>query len=98
MGSRVTLWQVLFKTNMDREKYLRELMEWIDPYSILVLDENDELQQLHCPFKVIVVVSVGEYTIGDVLVVEVVKLTIDLRDVYVINGKAFYVTHFRLYV
>jgi hypothetical protein len=86
-------------TNMDYSKdYIRELMKWVDPYSILIINSNCQLVRLYCPFSVVVKIPVGNLQIDDVVTVEAVKITLELKDVYIINGKAFYVIHFRILI
>lgn len=82
---------------MDYSKdYIGELMKWIDPYSILVIDEYGQLRRIYCPFTVLVTIPVGKFQHGDIVAVEAVKVTMELKDVYIIERKAYYIIHFRI--
>jgi hypothetical protein len=78
--------------------YISELMKWIDPYSILVIDEDDQLRRIYCPFAVLVTIPVGKFQLGDIVAVEAVKITLELKDVFIIEGKAYYIIHFRIFI
>lgn len=84
---------------MDYSKdYISELMKWIDPYSILVIDKYGQLQRIFCPFTVLVTIPVGKLHYGDIVAVEAVKITLELKDVFIIGGKAYYIIHFRILI
>jgi len=36
--------------------------------------------------------------VGDIAVVEAVKITLELKDVYIIRGKAYYIWNFKIIV
>jgi len=78
-----------YSTNMDKnEKYIRELFELVGTDSILVIDKRGKLARLYCPFEVVVVGLLPDLKIGDIVWVEAVKMTVTLKDVYIIRGKA----------
>jgi len=81
---------------MDQTKYLEEISKFCDPLSILVLDENGRLIRIYCPFPVVVLKSVGNLYKEDIVYVQAVKLTPKLMDVFIINGKAYYLYYFRI--
>jgi hypothetical protein len=76
--------------------YIAELMKWVDPFSLLVLGFDGQLIRLYCPFTVLVIIPIGTLERGDAVLVEAVKVTLELRDVYIIEGKAYYLIHFRI--
>lgn len=92
------MWQVLFiEIIMEYSKdYISEFMKWVDPFSILVISGYNQLRRIYCPFTVEVIIPVGELQSGDVVYVEAVKITLELKDVYIIGGKAYYLFHFRI--
>jgi hypothetical protein len=63
--------------------------EWI-----YIVTCNNVLKQLFCPFKVIVLSSVGVLVQGEIVLVKAVKVTMELKTVFVIEGKAYYYFHF----
>lgn len=83
---------------MDQTKYLEEISKFCDPLSILVLDENARLIRIFCPFPVEVLKPVGGLEEGDIVYVQAVKLTLELRDVFIINGRAYYLYYFRILI
>jgi hypothetical protein len=80
------------------KEYISELMKHCDPYSILVVGTQGQLIRLFCPFNVVVVLPVGYLVKGDVYYVDAVKVTLELRDVYIIQGKAYYIVHFKVII
>lgn len=73
-------------------------MKYCSPYSILVIGIAGQLIRLYCPFTVIVEYPVGYLIKGDVYLVDAVKVTFELKDVYIIEGKAYYIIHFRIII
>jgi hypothetical protein len=43
-----------------------------------------------------VIIPVGNLEKGAARLVEAVKVTLELKDVYVIEGKAYYIIHFKI--
>ena len=78
--------------------YIAELMKYCDPFSLLVIGKAGQLIRIYCPFHVLVVYPVGALEKGDVVMVEAVKVTIELKDVYIVQGRAYYIIHFRLLI
>jgi len=80
------------------EEYLKELLKQVKSDSILIIDTEDKLRRIYCPFNVIVIRLVPNLRIGDIAVVEAVKITLELKDVYIIRGKAYYIWNFKILV
>lgn len=81
---------------MDNNKYIEEISKFCSPYSILVLDYEGKLKRIHCPFEVTVIIAVGNLEAGDICFVEAVRLTLDLKDVFIIAGRAYFLYYFRI--
>ena len=81
---------------MDKEKYLKELLKWISSDSLLVLDEKGNLRRLYCPFKVICLINFPAISKGDKVSVDAIKLTVEVREVYIIKGTAYHIAYFRI--
>ena len=79
-----------------KAKYLQKLLEFVKSDSILVINSSNEIRRIYCPFNVMVIRIIPEYMIGDIAVVEAVKITIELENVYIIRGKAYYIWNFRI--
>jgi len=64
--------------------------------SILYIDSEGNLKRLYCPFQVMAIATIPPIMQGDLVWIEAVKITPDGKDVYIINGKGYYVIYFRL--
>ena len=81
---------------MDNEKYLQELLKWVSSDSLLVIDELGNLRRLYCPFKVICLVNFPAITKGEKVSVDSIKLTVEIREVYIIKGVAYHIAYFTI--
>ena len=81
---------------MDKE--LAEQLEYSSSEWIYIVSWNNVLKQLFTPFKVTVIRSVGELEIGQMVWVSQVKVTPQLKTVYIIEGKAYYFFHFDIII
>jgi hypothetical protein len=75
-------------------KYILELFKIVSTNSILVIMHNGKLKRLYCPFWVIAKVDVPPLKRGSEYIVEAVKMTLKLQDVFMIEGKAYFVWYF----
>ena len=76
-----------------------ELVKWLkysDSKSILVVNEHKELQELNCPFKVLVIANIGSLEKGEIVMVVEIKVNRQLIVIYIIDGNAFYYYHFEI--
>lgn len=80
----------------ENEKYVRELFKYVKTDSILVISADGNLIRIYCPFEVEVIGILPDLKVGDIVWVEAVKMTLTLKDVYVIKGKAYYVWFFKM--
>jgi len=80
----------------DHEKYIQELFKYVSTDSILYVHKLGRLRQLYCPFKVIIMRLIPHHSIGDKVSVEAVQITLELKETYIIKGKAYYVYNFRI--
>jgi len=81
---------------MDNEKYIRELLKWVDETSLLVIDKKGHLRRIYCPFKVVCLVEFPDITKGEKVAVMAVKLTMSVKEVYIIKGRAYFIIYFRI--
>jgi len=81
---------------MDKEEYLKELLKWVSSDSLLVIDGKGNLRRIYCPFKVICLVNFPDITKGQKVAVEAIKLTIEIREVYIIRGVAYHIAYFTI--
>ena len=80
------------------DKDLAEQLEHSSSEWIYIVTWNNLLKQLFTPFEVEVIRSVGELEIGQIVWVSQVKVTQQLKTVYIIKGKAYYFFHFDIIV
>lgn len=79
---------------MSKEEYLQELLKWVSSDSLQVIDEKGNIRRLYCPFKVICLVNFPAITKGEKVFVDAIKLTVEVREVYIIKGTAYYIAYF----
>ena len=81
---------------MSKKEYLEELLKWVSSDSILVIDKNGKIRRIYCPFKVICLVTFPEIKQGEKVNVDAVKLTVEVKEVYIIKGIAYYIIFFKI--
>jgi hypothetical protein len=83
-------------TDKNRE-YILELFKIVNTTSILVIDHQGTLKRLNCPFKVVAIVEVPpQITVGVFYLVEAVKMTLELKEVFIIKGKGYLIWYFKI--
>jgi hypothetical protein len=83
-------------TERNRE-YIYELFKIVSTTSILVVDLKGNLKRLHCPFRVVAIVELPpQITAEAFYMVEAVKMTLDLKEVFIIESKGYYYWYFRI--
>lgn len=80
------------------DKELSELLKYSSPKELYIITWNNLLKLLFCPFKVKVLNNVGLLVEGQIELVEEVKVTNDLKTVYIIKGVAYYYFHFDILI
>lgn len=81
---------------MSNEEYLKELLNWVSSDSLLVIDKKGLLRRIYCPFWVVCLVDFPDIKQGDRVSVETVKLTVEVKEVYIIRGTAYYILYFKI--
>jgi len=78
-------------------KYILELFKVVGTTSILIVDWKGNLKRLNCPFRVIAVVEMTPHiNVGAFYHVDAVKMTLELREVYIIEGKGYFIWYFKI--
>ena len=80
------------------KKDLAELLKYSSPREIYVITWNNILKRLFCPFRVKVLQDIGALKKGQTVLVQEVKVTFELKTVYIINNEAYYYHHFDILV
>ena len=80
------------------KKELAELLKYSSPLEIYVITWNNTLIKLHCPFEVQVLQDIGTLKTGQFVLVDEIKVTIELKTVFIIDTKAYYYYHFEIVI
>ena len=77
---------------------MAELLKYSSPREIYVITYNNILKRLFCPFRVKVLQDIGALKRGQIVLVNEVKVTLEIKTVFMINGQAYYYYHFDIIV
>lgn len=80
------------------DKELAELLKFSNSKELWIVTYNNLLKLLFCPFKVLVKHNIGTLKAGQIVWVEEVKVTPELKTVYIIKGVPYFYNHFELIV
>lgn len=81
---------------MSKEEYLKELLKWVSTDDMLVIDKSGRLRRIYCPFKVVCLVTFPDIKQGEKVFVDAIKLTIEVKEVFIIKGTAYYIIYFSI--
>jgi len=73
---------------------LAEELKYFSSDSVYVVTWANELKQVFTPFKIVVNSDIGQLSKGEIVWVEKVKCTFELKTVFIVEGKAYYHFHF----
>lgn len=77
---------------------MAELLKYSSPREIYIITYNNILKRLICPFRVKVLQDIGTLKRGQIVLVVQVKVTLELKTVFVIDKHAYYYYHFDIIV
>jgi hypothetical protein len=75
---------------------LSELLKYSSPREIYVITHFGVLIRLFCPFTVKVLQDIGTLKSGQIVLVQQIKVTLELKTVYIIDNDAYYYHHFNI--
>ena len=78
------------------EKQLAEILKYSSPNTLYIVTWNNLLKLLCCPFEVMVKHPIGDLKEGDRVLVDAVKVTADIKTVFIVKGRAYFYSHFRI--
>jgi hypothetical protein len=81
-----------------KKNEMAELLKYASPYSILVVTYRNKIIELKVPFRVQIKNDVGNLIKGKIEEVELVKLSTNLKTVFVIKGDAYYYHWFNILI
>jgi hypothetical protein len=76
------------------KRELAELLKYSSPREIYVITHVNVLKRLFCPFRVTVLQEIGTLKRGQIVLVQEIKVTYELKTVYIINNDAYFYYHF----
>lgn len=80
----------------EARKYITEIFKLVKTDSVLVVMFAGVVKRVYCPFIVICKVNIPPLKKGNEYFVEAVKMTLNLEDVFIIEGKAYFVWYFTI--
>ncbi|TDN95315.1 hypothetical protein DET49_102201 [Salegentibacter sp. 24] len=78
------------------EDELADVLRYSSPDTIYIITWNNLLKKLFCPFRVVVKHQIGELEKCEVVWVDSVKVTVKLKTVFMVKGRAYYYDHFEI--
>jgi len=78
------------------EKQLAEILKYSSPNTLYIVTWNNLLKLLFCPFEVVVKHPIGDLKEGEKVLVEAVKVTAEIRTVFIVKGLAYFHYHFEI--
>lgn len=76
------------------KRELAELLKYSSPREIYVITHYNVLKRVFCPFRVTVLQEIGALKRGQIVLVQEVKVTYELKTVYIINDDAYFYYQF----
>ena len=80
------------------KKQLSEILKYSSPNELYVITHYGVLIRLFCPFKVMVLQDIGALKSGQIVLVQEIKVTLELKTVYIIDNEAYYYYHMDILV
>lgn len=80
------------------DQELAELLKHSNPKEIYVITWNNCLLRLKCPFRVEVITNVGLLLKGEIVLVTEIKVTKEIKTVFIIERNAYYYYHFAILI
>jgi hypothetical protein len=80
------------------KKQLAEQLKYSSIREIYVITHYGSLKRLFCPFSVKVLQEIGTLKTGQTVLVNEVKVTLELKTVFIIDNQAYYYSYFDILV
>ncbi len=80
------------------DKQMAKLLKYASPYSILVVTYHDKVMELKCPFRVELKHDIGDLIKGEIVIVDLVKMSTNLKTVFIVDNEAYYFYHFNILI
>jgi len=76
------------------DEELADVLKYSSPKELYIVTMQNLLKLIYCPFRAKVLYSVGLLRKGQIVWVSEVKVTTKLKTVFVVEGSAYYYSHF----
>ncbi|WP_159950909.1 hypothetical protein [Polaribacter septentrionalilitoris] len=73
---------------------IADLMRYSSSNELYIVNKNDRIIKLKCPFKVKAKYNIGGLVKDEIVLVTKVKITRELQSAYIIKNQAYYCHHF----
>lgn len=80
------------------DQELAELLRYSNPKEVYVVTWNNQLIKLKCPFRVVVLKNVGSLMKWQIVLVTEIKVTKEIKTVFIIERNAYYYHHFAILI
>lgn len=80
------------------KKEIAEILKYASPKVLYVVTWNNILKKLYCPFKVKAKQDIGLIKKGEEVLVDEVKVNMELTTIFIIKQKAYYYYYFEIIV
>ncbi|HEX8577916.1 MAG TPA: hypothetical protein VF677_16645 [Flavobacterium sp.] len=80
------------------EKTLVELLKYSSPKEIYIITHYGVLIRVFSPFKVRALVKIKKIEKGNIVLVQEIKVTLELKTVYIIDKEPYYYYYFEILV
>lgn len=77
---------------------LADVLQYSSPNELYVITYYNVLKLLFCPFKIKVLSNVGMLRKGQLVFVNEVKVTTELKTIFIINGSAYHYHYFEILI
>ena len=78
--------------------YIAQLFSIVGTNSVLVIFPTGKVKRLYCPFEVICKVDAPPLERGKEYLVEAIKMTLKLEEVFIVEGRAYHIWCFSIKV
>lgn len=72
------------------------ILKHCSPNSLLIINEDNRLQEIFCPFKVLVLVDIGKLKQYETVSVDEIKVTRELITIFLIKENHYYYYYFEI--
>lgn len=81
-----------------KKKELAEILKYSSPNELWIVSESNLLIKLYCPFEAIVLNDIGSLKKWQIVNVIEVKVTAELKTVFIIEDQAYYYFYFEILI